>query len=160
MINFRLLAFVLPMTGALVLAGPSHAAQSFSYKTSYRNVAKDPDHVWSDSELSPLSSGVVTIHEYQLRTPQGDLLISQIWNNDCSAATCPTRLVKIDADGRRTVLVDDMMRQIVPPDDPRFSSLSKSKEQAAFAQHPFSLTDDGKTLVNGDYKFAIEGSKQ
>lgn len=160
MIKLRILAFVLPIAGAFMLAGPSHAAQAFSYKTSYRHVAKDPDQVWSDNELSPLSNGAVTIHEYQLRTPQGDLLISQIWNSDCSAATCPTRLIKMDADGRRIVLVDDMMRQVIPPDDPRFSSLSKSKEQAAFAQRPFSLTDDGKTLVNGDYKFAIEGSKQ
>jgi hypothetical protein len=160
MINFRILAFVLPMAGALALAGPSHAAQSFSYKTSYRNVAKDPDHVWSDNELSPLSNGAVTIHEYQLRTPQGDFLISQIWNSDCSAATCPTRLIKIDAEGRRVVLVDDMMHQIIPPDDRRFSSLSTSKEQGAFAQRPFSLTDDGKTLVNGDFKFPFEGSKQ
>ena len=160
MINFRILAFVLPMAGVLVLADPSHAAQSFSYKTSYRNVAKDPDHVWSDNELSPLRNGVVTIHEYQLMTPRSDFLISQIWNSDCAAATCPTRLVKIDADGRRTVLVDDMMHQIIPPDDPRFSNLSKSKDQAAFAQRPFSLTDDGKFLVNGDYKFAIEGNKQ
>ena len=160
MIKLRILAFVLPMAGALVLAGSSHAAQSFSYKTTYRNVAKDPDHVWVDNELSPLSSGAVTIHEYQLRTPQGDLLISQIWNSDCSAATCPTRLVKIDADGRRTVLVDDMMHQIIPPDDPRLSSLSRPKEGGAFAQQPFSLSDDGKTLVNGDYKFAIEGTRR
>jgi hypothetical protein len=157
MVNLRILAIVLPMIGALALADPSHAAQSFSYKTSYRNVVKDPDHVWSDNELSPLSNGAVTIHEYQLRTPQGDLLISQIWNSDCSAATCPTRLVKIDAEGRRTVLVDDMMHQIIPTDDPRFSSLLSSKEEGAFAQRPFSLSDDGKTLVNGDYKFPIEG---
>lgn len=160
MINFRILAFVAPMAGALVLAGSSYAAQSFSYKTSYRNVAKDPDHVWADNELSPLGNGAVTIHEYQLRTPQGDFLISQIWNSECSAATCPTRLLKIDADGRRAVLVDDMMHQIIPPDDPRFSGLPQSKEQGSFARQPFSLSDDGKTLVNGDYKFSIQESRQ
>jgi hypothetical protein len=37
--------------------------------------------------------------------------------------------------------------------------MATSGDQAAFAAHPFALADDGKTLVNGDYKFQIEGSK-
>ena len=151
----RILAFILPMAGTLMLAGSSDAAQSFSYKTSYRNVTKDPDHVWSGNDLSPLNNGTVTIYEYQIRKPRGDFLISQIWNNDCSSALCPTRLIKIEKNGRRIILVDDMMHQIVPPDDPHFSGMFTSKGQGTFARQPFSLSDGGKILVNGDYKFSI-----
>jgi hypothetical protein len=158
--SLRTSCFILSLAASLVLAGSSYAADvSFSYKTSYRNVTKDPDSIWSGLALSPTSNGTVTIHEYQLKTPQGDWLISQIWNEDCSSATCPTRLVQIARDGRRIVLVDDMMYQIIPPDDPRFSTTPKSKEQATFAQHPFSLSADGKTLINGDFTFAIGGGK-
>lgn len=140
---------------------PSVAAETaFTYKTSYRNVTADPEHIWTGTALAPNPRGTVTIHEYELCTPQGDWLISQIWNEDCSSGTCPTRLVRIGTDGRRVTLIDDMMHQIVPPDDPRFSTPSATKEQAAFAERPFLLSDDGKTLLNGDYKFPIAGDKQ
>ena len=102
---------------------------------------------------------IVTIYEYRLATPQGEWLISQIWNADCAAAICPTRLMQIAPGGQRTILVDDMMHQVIPPDDPGFSALATSRGQAAFAEHPFDLADDGKTLVNGDYKFQIGRSK-
>ena len=52
-----------------------------------------------------------------------------------------------------------MMHQIVPPDDPRFAAMAADQAQAAFAQRPFALTDDGKTLVNGDFTFAIPEGK-
>jgi hypothetical protein len=51
-----------------------------------------------------------------------------------------------------------MMHQIVPPDDPRFATVAANKAQAEFARHPFVLSEEGKTLLNGDYKFPIEGS--
>jgi hypothetical protein len=140
---------------------PCFAADAaFAYKTTYRNVPSDPDKVWTGDSLSPNPRGTVTIHEYQLRTPAGEWLISQIWNDDCSSGTCPTRLVRIGAKGERQVVVDDMMHQIVPPSDPRFAGMSSSKEQADFARSPFSLSSDGKTLVNGDFKFPIDGGKQ
>lgn len=145
---------------ALVGAVPAAAADAaFSYKTSYRNVTQDPDKVWTGDALAAGSSGTVTIHEYELRTPRGDFLISQIWNDDCTSGTCPTRLVRVAPHQQPTVLVDDMMHQILPPDDPRFAAMAADKAQAAFAQRPFALTDDGKTLVNGDFTFAIPEGK-
>lgn len=135
------------------------AETAFVYKTSYRNVAKDPDNIWTGDALAPNPKGTVSIHEYQLHTTHGDWLISQIWNEDCSSGTCPTRLIQIGSDGRRVIVVDDMMHQIVPPNDPRFSGSSATKMQTEFAQHPFLLSDDGKTLLNGDYKFELAGAK-
>lgn len=135
------------------------AAQTFTFKTSYRDVKKDPEAIWVGKDLDPPPKGVVTIYEYRLATPQGEWLISQIWNADCAAAICPTRLMQIAPGGQRTILVDDMMHQVIPPDDPGFSALATSRGQAAFAEHPFDLADDGKTLVNGDYKFQIGRSK-
>ncbi len=159
MSGLRLLAGVLAVVTSVMLVDTGSAAEtSFSYKISYRNVTSDPDGIWSGKDLSTLSNGTVTIHEYRLSTPQSEWLISQIWNADCSGATCPTRLVRIEG-GRRTVVVDDMMRQVIPPDDPRFAAMSRSRELAAFAQHPFSLSQDRKTLINGDYRFELGGAK-
>ncbi|MGR9426217.1 hypothetical protein [Rhizobium leguminosarum] len=142
------------------LASPTFAADNaFSYKTSYRNVTSDPDKIWTGDALSPNPKGTVTIHEYQLRTDQGDWLVSQIWNDDCSSGTCPTRLVRVAPGGQRQVVVDDMMHQIVPPNDPRFAGLASNKEAQAFARQPFLLSDDGTMLVNGDFKFQVGGSK-
>jgi hypothetical protein len=144
----------------VLLATPSIAADAaFAYKTSYRDVTKDPDNVWTGDALAPNPKGTVTIHEYELRTGQADWLISQIWNEDCSSGTCPTRLVEIRPDGHRVTLVDDMMHQIVPPNDPRYAGTLATKAQTEFAQHPFLLSDDGKTLLNGDYKFQISGGR-
>lgn len=145
----------------LLLASPSLAADNvFSYKTSYRNVTSDPDKVWTGEALAPNPKGTVTIHEYQLHTPEGEWLISQIWNEDCSSGTCPTRLVQIEPDGKRRVVVDDMMHQIIPPDDPRFAAMASNKRQEEFARRPFTLSDNGRTLFNGDFKFQVDGSKQ
>ena len=142
---------------SLAVSAPANAADTaFTYKTSYRNVAKDPDGVWTSDVLSPGPAGV-TIHEYALKTPQGGWLVSQIWNADCDATSCPTRLVRVTPDGRKTVIVDDTMHQVIPPDDPRFAAVAKSA--AAFAATPFQLSPDGKILVNGDFKFEIGGGK-
>ncbi|MDF2119213.1 hypothetical protein PY365_26960 [Roseiarcaceae bacterium H3SJ34-1] len=145
---------------ALAYAAPARATEAaFAYKTSYRNVAEDPDHVWTGTALAPTPKGTVTIHEYQLRTANDDWLISQIWNEDCSPGTCPTRLIRIGKDGHSSVAIDDMMHQVVPPDDPRFATTPMTDAQKTFARRPFVLSEDGKTLVNGDYKFEIAGAK-
>ncbi len=149
-------ACILAITASPVVAVAAETA--FVYKTSYRNVAKDPDNIWIGDALAPNPKGTVSIHEYQLHTARGDWLISQIWNEDCSSGTCPTRLVEIRPDGHRVILVDDMMHQIVPPNDPRYAGTSATKAQTEFAQHPFLLSDDGETLLNGDYKFEIAGT--
>lgn len=152
-----LAAAVFLAAGMVASAWASEAA--FAYKTTYRNVTEDPDKVWTGDALAAGATGTVTIHEYELRSPKGDLLVSQIWNDDCSSSTCPTRLVRIEPGGRRKVLVDDMMHQVIPPSDPRFAGLSKAGPQAAFAEHPFLLSGDGKTLVNGDFKFEVGAGK-
>jgi hypothetical protein len=147
---------IVAISVVLAIMHGAAAAQTFTFETSYRDVKKDPDAIWVGKDLDPPPKGVVTIYEYRLSTPQDDWLISQIWNADCAAATCPTRLAQIAPGGQRTILIDDMMHQVIPPDDPRFSAVGN---QAAFAEHPFALADDGRTLVNGDYKFQIGGSK-
>lgn len=152
--KFRLPA-ALALTIASLIAGSASATEtSFAFKTAYRNVKADPDGVWTGAAVA---SGNVSIFEYQLCVTGGEFLISQIWNDDCSSNLCPTRLVRIEPDGGRTVLVDDMMRQVVPPNDPRFADLPKSGPQAEYAAHPFRLSEDGKTLLNGDYKFELGG---
>jgi hypothetical protein len=147
------------MAVALLLDGIAAEASAveipFHYKTSYRNVTADPDRIWTGDAFAPGPSGTVTIHEYELRTSHADLLISQIWNGDCSSSTCPTRLVRLAPHKPPTVLVDDMMHQVVPPDDPRFATLAANRTSAAFARHPFLLGSDGETLVNGDFTFRI-----
>jgi hypothetical protein len=144
----------------LAAAAPAYADDAaFAYKTTYRNVKHDPDKVWTGDALAGGGPGGATIHEYELRSARGDLLVSQVWNDDCSSSTCPTRLVRIGPNGRRTVLVDDMMHQVIPPNDPRFAGLTKTGPAAAFAEHPFLLSADGKTLVNGDFKFEVGAGK-
>lgn len=143
-----------------LLAAPAVAADSsFNYKTSYRNVKQDPEKIWTGDALALGASGTVTIHEYELRTSRGDFLVSQIWNDDCSSGSCPTRLVRVAPHQPPVVLVDDMMHQIVPPDDPRFAGMTGNAAQAAFAQHPFVLANDGKTLLNGDFTFPVPEAK-
>ena len=135
----------------VALAGGTEA--DFSFKIARRDVAVDPDGIWKASDFS---GGRASLYEYELSAPDGVLLVSQIWNGDCAAATCPTRLVRLEPGGRRVLLVDDMMRQVIPPNDPRFSSLTKTATHAAFAQHPFRLSADRATLINGDFRFSIQ----
>src|SRR5437016_3926447 len=105
MTRSRSFGFVLFIAASLAFSAQCYAAETvFAYKASYRNVTKDPDKIWSGAALSLGPAGTVTIHEYQLRTPSGQLLISQIWNEDCSSATCPTKLVQIAPNGRKSIL--------------------------------------------------------
>jgi hypothetical protein len=149
-----LLAAIVLTLGGLLVADPVRAAESdFVFKAAYRNVNTDPDEIWFGDALA---SGNVSIFEYRLRGRGGDLVVSQIWNDDCSSNTCPTRLVRLDTSGRRNILLDDMMRQVIPPNDPNFAGLPKSGPQAEYAQHPFRLSADGETLLNGDFKFKLD----
>jgi hypothetical protein len=153
------LLVVAPMVIFGLVTSARASETAFTYKTTYRNVKNDPDRIWTGDALAAGGVGAVTIHEYEMRTTRGDLLVSQIWNEDCSSSTCPTRLVRIGPGTKRTVLVDDMMHQVIPPNDPRFAGLSKTGPVAAFAQHPFLLSADGKTLLNGDFKFELGSVK-
>ena len=149
---FGALMLALAGTTSAALAGGTVA--DFSFKVARRAVAADPDGIWKANEFS---GGRASVYEYELPEPSGALLVSQIWNGDCAAATCPTRLVRLEPGGGHVLLVDDMMRQVIPANDPRFAGLAKTKTQAAFAQHPFRLSADGATLINGDFRFAIRG---
>ena len=152
----------LPIATALIIGGvllplPARAgASAFVFKNASRNVTIDPDGIWTGDALS---GGKVSIFTYELRGAGDYLVVSQVWNDDCGIGTCPTRLVRVVPDGRRTVLVDDMMHQVIPPNDPRFAELPKTGPQAAYARHPFRLSDDGKTLLNGDFTFDLAGAK-
>ena len=146
----------LTLIGFASTASALAADTNFAFKTAYHNVTADPDGVW---DASAFSAGKASLYEYELRAPGGALLVSQIWNGDCSAATCPTRLVRLEPDGRRAVLVDDMMRQVIPPNDPHFAGLPKNGPQAEFARRPFRLSADGKSLINGDFRFSIRAGK-
>ncbi len=138
-------------------AAPARAADTnFTFKVAHRDVAADPDGIWG---ASAFSAGKASIYEYELAATGGDLLLSQIWNGDCATATCPTRLVRLETGGRRVLLADDMMHQVIPPNDPRYEGLAKSGPQAAFAQNPFRLSADGATLINGDFRFKLRGAK-
>lgn len=138
-------------------AAPARAADTnFTFKVAHRAVVADPDGIWG---ASAFSAGKASLYEYELATTGGDLLLSQIWNGDCAAATCPTRLVRLEPGDRRVLLADDMMHQVIPPNDPRYDGLAKSGPQAAFAQHPFRLSADGGTLINGDFRFKFRGAK-
>lgn len=150
------------LSACLMVGCTAYAAEdpSFAYETSFRNVTSDPDGVWSGQELAPIGNGTVTIHEYRLATPKGVWLISQIWDADCSSGTCPTKLIQVTPDGRRTVIVDDMMHQVIPPGDPRLAEAAGSKEQDAYARHPFRLSPDGKILINGDFRFPVPSASQ
>jgi hypothetical protein len=148
----------LGLLATLLLQGAAEAKQdrSFSFKAKYDHAAYDPDHVWSGKDFEGMNGEPVTIFEYQLKTPQGRWLVSQIWNADCSISLCPTRLFRVSADGVKTLVVDDMMHQVISPDDPQFGDLSASGSAAEFAKHPFVLSEDGHTLINGDYKFVLK----
>ena len=145
-----LCAAALTLAG-LALTTPTRAAD-FAFRAAFPEVAADPDGVW---DASAFAAGKASVYEYMLRSAGGALLVSQIWNGDCAAATCPTRLVRLEPGGRRTLLIDDRMRQIIPPNDPRFADLPKNGPQAAFAARPFRLSADGATLINGDLRFPI-----
>lgn len=141
----------------LLCAGSADAAETnFAFKSARRDVTTDPDGIWSGDAFA---GGKASIFSYEMRTDTGSLVVSQIWNEDCSSSVCPTKLVRLESDGRRIVLVDDMMHQVVPPNDPRFAGLPKSAQQAEFERHPFRISEDGKKLLSGDFSFDIDESK-
>jgi len=141
----------------LLTANSAEAAEAnFSFKSARRDVTTDPDGIWTGDAFA---GGKVSIFIYEIQSGASSLLVSQIWNEDCSSSTCPTRLVRLAPGGPCIVLVDDMMHQVVPPNDARSAGLPKSAEQAEYARHPFRLSEDGKKLRNGDFSFDIDESK-
>lgn len=141
----------------LLIAGSAEAAEtSFTLESARRDISVDPDGIWTSEAFA---RGNASIFNYEIRSGTGSLIVSQIWNEDCSSSVCPTRLVRLEPGGRRMVLVDDMMHQVVPPNDSRFAVSPKSAAQAEYARHPFRLSEDGKRLLNGDFSFDIQESK-
>jgi len=141
----------------LLIAGSAGAAEeNFTFNSARRDVTADPDGIWTGDAFA---GGKASIFNYEMRSGTSSLIVSQIWNEDCSSSVCPTRLVRFESNGRHIVLVDDMMHQIVPPNDPRFAGLPKSAEQAEYERHPFRLSEDGKKLLNDDFSFDVDESK-
>jgi len=140
----------------LLIAGSAEAAEAnFTFKSARRDVTTDPDGIWTGDAFT----GKASVFNYEMRLGTSSLVVSQIWNEDCSSSVCPTRLVRFEPGGRRIVLVDDMMHQVVPPNDPRFAGLPKSAQQAEYERHPFRLSEDGRKLLNGDFGFDIDENK-
>ena len=87
-------------SGLLVslILGPASGAelQFFQFRTSYKGVKADPEKIWQADDLVS-SSRPVEIHEYTLAVGKDVLLVSQIWNDNCSIEVCPTRLVRPSA---------------------------------------------------------------
>ena len=131
MLRFFALAIVFTVT-------PVTASESIHLikSGSFRSVTHDPQNIWQDGELKPFApeKGQVgaDITEYRAKGANGSMwLVSQILSEDCSLQLCPARLVKITADGSKKLLVDDMMH----------------------IGGPFLV--NGKTLINGNYRFNI-----
>jgi hypothetical protein len=142
---------------SLLIAATADAAEAnFAFSSARRDVTADPDGIWTGDAFV---GGKASIFNYEMRSGAGSLVVSQIWNEDCSSSVCPTRLVRLLSNGRHIVLVDDMMHQVVPPNDPRFAGLPKSAEQAEYERNPFRLSEDGKRLLNDDFSFDIDESK-
>lgn len=141
----------------LLIGGAAEATEaSFTFNSARRDVTADPDGIWTGETFA---GGKASIFTYELRSGADSLIVSQIWNEECSSSVCPTRLVRFESGGRHIVLVDDMMHQVVPPNDPRFAGLPRSPEQARYERHPFRLSEDGKQLLNDDFSFDIDESK-
>lgn len=128
----------------------------FTFKAAQRNIRSDATGIWTGAALEGEN---ISIFEYQLRDARGDFLVSQIWNDQCSSSTCPTKLVRVHGDGRRTILIEDMMRQIIPPQNNTADAVTGRAASQDYARHPFRLSADGKRLINGDFSFDFGGGR-
>lgn len=147
------MSICLAVAGLLPGTSAPAAEADFTFKVAYRHVSADPEGIWGLDALSSSKTGQVSIFEYELRRTTGSFLVSQIWNDDCTLKTCPTRLVWIPASGRITLLLEDMMYQVNPPNDPKFGGPPMTGPQVTFQQHPFRLSAGGTELINDDFKF-------
>lgn len=139
------LAFAFAITASPAPA-PAQTPQPLAFKAIYRNVAADPSRIWTPAELHAGAVGTVTIHEYSATTPGGQIVVSQIVNDDCTVSTCPTRIVRI-AGGARRVLATEDLQQVIPHDAPSDIEASHP-ELKAYREAPFVLTGDTLRIAN------------
>lgn len=128
---------------ALIVGGAAHAQSLFpmvQYEV-FDNAYADPEAIWTAEYLEPFGGENsvskkrgAKITMYRAETPQGLYLLSQPLAEGCTPQLCLARLVKVERDGTKKVLVEDMM----------------------YIDGPFALDTSKKTLVNRDYSFDIE----
>lgn len=154
--QFELKLIILAFAASIFAAPAQSADAAFTLKSALRNVKSDPSGIWSGAALD---GEKISIFEYQLSHAGGNFLVSQIWNDECAPATCPTKLLRLHRDGRRTVLIEDMMRQIIPPQNMAPGAAVPRISAQNYAHHPFRLSADGKRLINGDFSFDLSGGR-
>jgi len=131
----------------------------FVYLRTRAKVTADPDKIWETDELEPWpGKETVTIQEYAAENAQGRWIISQVWGGGCSTDLCPTRLVLDTANGEPHVKLTDMLHQVIPPElaERLFTAQTRQNLSPAYLRHPFALSADGKTLINGNLSFKID----
>lgn len=151
-----LLAILVSLVSGLNAISALATEAVFTFKAAQRNIRSDATGIWTGAALEGEN---ISIFEYQLRDAGGDFLVSQIWNDQCSPSTCPTKLVRVHSDGRRTVLIEDMMRQIIPPQNNIAGTVTGRAASQDYAHHPFRLSADGKRLINGEFSFDFGGGR-
>lgn len=97
------------------LAATSALAETIAFPAAemFRNARHDPSRIWSDPDMTafgPNDRGA-TITELRATAADGSTwIVSQIRNGECSLQLCPTRLVREEPDGSRSVYADDLMQ--------------------------------------------------
>jgi hypothetical protein len=146
-LKVAVLLLVFQSTGSTGLVADDNIPTSGARVMQVAPNSRDPSGIWSSSDIDPLSPSTQTsraiapeakasIHEYTIDTPEGQLIVSQLWNGACSNTLCPTRVILVKPDGTRTLRLEDMLPQVDP-------QASKSPG----APPVFALSKDGKKLL-------------
>lgn len=84
----------------------------------------DPLGAWkeSDVELPEATKGLAggagaSVHNLAIKTAEGQLIVSQLWDASCTNTDCPTQVYLLKDDGTRVEkLAPMMLPQIIPPE--------------------------------------------
>ncbi len=138
------------IVAALTLPGTAQGTLAFTYVTGTKAI--DPTALWSQQDLSSADpSHKPRIYQYELIDGPTKYVVSQVWNDNCAAQTCPTKLARIDPNGTPKVLLADDIQQVIPPGLKLPSSAAES-----FAKTPFRLSPDKKTLFVGSQRIPLK----
>ena len=118
----------------------------------------DPMGEWNNSDVElpettkSLSEGQgASVHNLAIKTPDGLLVLSQLWDASCTTSECPTRIYLVKKDGsREEKLAPTMLPQIVPID----STLAKTKGLSGAP--PIILNPDGKGVTASSEEHGTE----
>jgi hypothetical protein len=113
-------------------------------------LGKSPSGAWQTDELRQ-NNKPAKVFEYRLSKGPDTYIVSQVWNDECTSRTCPTKLLLRNKMGNISVLLNEEMQQIISPNDLRFKG-DKNLDKS-FVEAPFSLSQDNKTLRAGPESF-------